>query len=161
MRVAPWTAGGGHFLIVASLRVRDFRVDALRPEDEESRPYAWLGVRSAAPRRFRVGPGPAGWSSQPYRVSPLEAAKPVSATRQKPRKISAAPFVQLIAQARPILVQSYLQHGVVGGASSGGSNVGRVPRSQEKRIQRCPLGHIHYYRMDLTLIGWSDRYFRR
>ena len=39
-----------------------------RPEGEESRPYARLRVRSPAPRRFRVGLCPAGWSSQRYRA---------------------------------------------------------------------------------------------
>ena len=38
----------------------------LRPQGEEfRRPYARLGARSPAPRRFRVGLCPAGWSSQP------------------------------------------------------------------------------------------------
>src|SRR6476619_2554400 len=38
------------------------------PEGEESRLHAGLGARSPAPRRFRVGRCPAGWSSQPYRA---------------------------------------------------------------------------------------------
>ena len=43
-------------------------------------------------------------------VSPVEAAKVMSGTKQKHRKISAAPIVQLTAHAQPILVQSYLQY---------------------------------------------------
>src|SRR4029077_17489551 len=40
----------------------------LRPEGEESCPYARLGARPPAPRRFRAGLCPAGCSSQPYRA---------------------------------------------------------------------------------------------
>src|SRR4029077_6272881 len=74
-----------------------------QPEAEGSPPYARLGARSPAPHRFPVG-------STVSCVSPLEAAKVVSGTKQKPRKISAGPIVQLTAHARPILLQSYLQY---------------------------------------------------
>jgi hypothetical protein len=44
-----------HFLLMASLRVWDFRVNALISyrRGRKSRLYAGLGARSPAPRRFR------------------------------------------------------------------------------------------------------------
>ena len=74
-------------------------------------------------------------------VSPLEAAKVVSGTKQKPRKISAAPVVQLTAHARPILVQGYLQYRLLPEIPHPVDRTSvEHPRCQEKRTPTMPVG---------------------
>ena len=86
-------------------------------------------------------------------VSPLEAARPVSGTKQKPKKISAAPMGQLTARARTILVQSYLQYRFCWGFLLRWIECGEsTPGVRRSELQRCPLGHIYDHRMDLTQI---------
>ena len=113
VRVSAWTARWrDHFLLMASLRVRDFRVNALI-SDRRGRNQPLCSAGGAVPCSSSVPGGslPCGmFFSTVSCVSPLEAAKAVSGTKQKPRKISAAPVVQLTAHARAILVQSYLQY---------------------------------------------------
>ena len=113
VRVAAWTARWrDHFLLMTSLGVWDFRVNALI-SDRRGRNHALMLGWGRGPCSSSVPGGslPCGMVfSTVSCVSPLEAARPVSGTKQKPRKISAAPVVQLTAHARPILVQSYLQY---------------------------------------------------
>ena len=68
------------------------RCPHLRPEGEVSLPYARLGARSPAPRRFRVGLCPAGWSSQPHLACPrLTRQKSSQALSRSPEKSACGP----------------------------------------------------------------------
>jgi hypothetical protein len=82
----------------------------LRPEGEESRPYARLRVRSPTPL---VGSGwvfalQDGLLNGIVRITGW-SARAVSHPKQEPRKIRAAPIVQVTAQGA-MLVHCYLQH---------------------------------------------------
>ena len=143
VRVAPWAARWrDHFLLMTGLGVWDFRVNALI-SDRRGRNHALCSAVGAVPRPSSVPGGslPCGiLFSTVSCVSPLEAAKPISGTKQKPKKISAAPIVQLTAHARPILVRATCNTGFVGDSSSGGSSVGRAPQVQGKRTPTMPVG---------------------
>ena len=90
-------------------------------------------------------------------VSPLEAERAVSGTKQKPRKISAAPVVQLTARA--ILVQSHLQYRFCWGFLLRWIECGEsTPGVRRSELQRCPLGHIYDHRVDLTLMVGFRRF---
>ena len=89
-RTAGWR---DYFLLMASLRVRDFRVNALI-SDRRGRNHT-LGGAVPCSSSVPGGSLPCGMLfSTVSCVSPLEAARAVSGTKQKPRKISAAPVVQ-------------------------------------------------------------------
>ena len=86
-------------------------------------------------------------------VSPLESAKAVSGTKQKPRKISTAPVVQLTAHARPISSELPAIPVLL-----------EIPHPVDRTLsvlQRCPLGHVHHNRMDLMLVSLKTRYLGR
>ena len=113
VRVSAWTAGWrDHFLLMTRHRVWDFRVNAPISDRRGSNYALMLGwgrstvLLIASRRVFARGTV----FSTILWVSPVEAAKAVPCTRQKPRKISAARVVQTTVHARPILVQSYLQY---------------------------------------------------
>ena len=110
--VSPWGARWrDHFLLMTSFWVWDFRVDALISDRRGRTPLCSAGGAVPCSSSVPGGSLPCGivFSTAPC-VSPVEAAKVISGTKHKHRKISAAPIVQLTAHARPILVQSYLQY---------------------------------------------------
>ena len=156
VRVAPWGARWrDHFLLMTGLGVWDFRVNALI-SDRRGRNHALMLGWGRGPRPSSVPGGslPCGMLfSTVSCVSPLEAARPVSGTKQKPKKISAAPMGQLTARARTILVQSYLQYRFCWGFLLRWIECGEsTPGVRRSELQRCPLGHIYDHRMDLTQI---------
>ena len=116
------------------------------PEGEESRPYARLGVRSAAPHRFRVGPCPAGWSSQPYRArhrlkqqSRLRPETEAQKNQSDPcRAIDCARATHVSSLLPATLSLPVIAHTEI--AHTVDRTSVKYPRSREKRRTTMPVG---------------------
>jgi hypothetical protein len=105
-------------------------------------PLCLAGVRSAAPRRFRVGPGPAGWSSPPYRAHHhLKRLEPSQARSRRPKKNQSGPY-RAINCARATHASSRLPATQLlwEMAHTVDRTSVEYPRSPEKRAPTMPVG---------------------
>jgi hypothetical protein len=155
-RVPHYRGGfcGSHFLLMTSLGVRDFRVNALIPHrrGEESRPLCSAGGAVRCSSLIPGGSLPCGMVFSTVSCAPpLEAARAVSGPKQEPRKNQSDPcraincaratHVSSLLPATlllPVIAHTVIVHTEI--AHTVDRTSVDYPRSRGKRAPTMPIG---------------------